>query len=79
MVGYLQEENSDTLDLDQRPKTSDSFQSLLGGAPSLSVELKNECEIWKQRFPHLRYCTVYNIHPFSTISNYKILLFKNIF
>ena len=42
----------DGADENDRPKTSDSFQSQ---APSLSTELQNECAIWKQRFPHLRY------------------------
>lgn len=36
---------------EQRPDTSDSFRSF---QPSLSEELKQECEIWRQKFPHLR-------------------------
>lgn len=36
---------------DARPDTSDSFRSF---KPSLSEELKAECQIWRDKFPHLR-------------------------
>ena len=42
-------------DEDERPRTSDSFGSVDRVNPCLSEEMKGECAIWRQRFPHLRY------------------------
>lgn len=45
------ENGDDDIDEDERPRTSDSFGSV---NPCLSEEMKGECAIWRQRFPHLR-------------------------
>ena len=49
------ENGDDDNDEDERPRTSDSFGSVDRVNPCLSEEMKGECAIWRQRFPHLRY------------------------
>lgn len=53
-------------DHDSRPNTSDSFRSS-SFHPGLSEELRNECAIWKERFPHLRYKTMLREHAFMIL------------
>lgn len=48
------ENGDDDNDEDERPRTSDSFGSVDRVNPCLSEEMKGECAIWRQRFPHLR-------------------------